>query len=227
LLDDGHINWPWQTLIGGTSPSHWSHLSNRSLERGETQEEAERFVQGIVAGDLAIVRALSGRNDLSTPEEWNRWYRDWQAELKPVTLRRWLEQMVAHPDLMAIKEFASFLHITRSVAPDLVPGFIRLARTAPPGTRWRPCLTLLLYCDRTEEAPLLFDDIEQELRDHPTKFTDRNVWPIWILQYRFGVNHFWDVAAWRRWWAEYEREADPRPASPAEDPSRTAMPPGS
>ncbi len=69
------------------------------------------------------------------------------------------------------------------------------------------CLTLLLYADRTEEAPLLIDDIEQELRDHPTRFADRNPWPIVILRFRFGVNHFWDVDAWRRWWADYRRHA--------------------
>jgi hypothetical protein len=65
-------------------------------------------------------------------------------------------------------------------------------------------LTLLLYSDRTEEVPLLIDDIEQELRDHPARFGDRNTWPIAILRYRFGVNHFWDVGAWRRWWTDYQ-----------------------
>jgi hypothetical protein len=50
----------------------------------------------------------------------------------------------------------------------------------------------------------VIDDIDQELRDHPARFGDRNIWPILILQFRFGVNHFWDVAAWRRWWAEYQ-----------------------
>jgi hypothetical protein len=49
------------------------------------------------------------------------------------------------------------------------------------------------------------NDIEQELRDHPGRFADRNSWPILILRYRFSVNYFWDVAAWRRWWADYQR----------------------
>jgi hypothetical protein len=93
--------------------------------------------------------------------------------------------------------------------------YAKLVRAAALGARWRLCLTLLLYCDRVEEAPLLIDDIEQELRDHPVRFGDRNLWPIRILGYRFGVNYFWDVAAWRRWWAEYEGKAIASPAEPA------------
>jgi hypothetical protein len=85
----------------------------------------------------------------------------------------------------------------------------------------------LLYCDRTEEAPILIGEIEQELRDHPAKFTERNVWPIWILQYRFGVNHFWDVSGWRRWWVAYESEAATRRPSPTEDSGRPATTPRS
>jgi hypothetical protein len=26
-----------------------------------------------------------------------------------------------------------------------------------------------------------------------------------ILRWRFGVNYFWDVAAWRQWWKGYQR----------------------
>ena len=96
---------------------------------------------------------------------------------------------------MQFKEFARFIDAKHSVEPELLPVFARLAHAVPPGTRWRLCQTLLLYPERTEEVPLLIDDIEQEVRDHPTRFGDRNTWPIAILRDRFGVNHFWDVAA--------------------------------
>jgi hypothetical protein len=197
------ISYPWNMLIGGISPSYWGHLRKRMLEEGKPESEVARVVSEIVAGDLAITQQLAGRGDLSKPEEWERWLR----ETKPdqITLGRWLDQMVAHPDLMRFKDFARYIDAPRSVPPELVPKFARLARAAPAGSRWRLCQTLLLYADRAEEAPLLIDDIEQELREHPVRFADRNSWPITILAYRFGVNHFWDVAAWRRWWDDYQR----------------------
>jgi hypothetical protein len=206
------ISYPWNTLIGGISPSYWGYLAKHMLEEGKTQGEVERVVSEIVTGDLAITRQLAGRYDLSTPEEWNRWLR----ETKPdqLTLGPWLDQMLAHPDLMRFKDFARYIDAPRSVPPELVPKFARLARAAPAGSRWRLCQTLLLYAERTEEAPLLIDDIEQELREHPVRFAKRNAWPITILAYRFGVNHFWDVAAWRRWWDDYER------ATPIGQPAR-------
>jgi hypothetical protein len=58
----------------------------------------------------------------------------------------------------------------------------------------------------------LIDDFEQELRDHRGRFAERNSWPIRILAYRFGVNHFWNIAAWRRWWTEYKGKAIASPA---------------
>jgi hypothetical protein len=197
------ISFPWNTLIGGISPSYWRHLGKRMFEEGKTEREVERVVSEIVAGDLAIARQLAGRDDLSTPEEWNRWLRETKTD--QLTLGPWLDQMLAHPDLMRFKEFARYIDAPRSVPAELVPKFARLARAAPAGSRWRLCQTLLLYAERAEEAPLLIDDIEQELREHPVLFADRNSWPIMILAYRFGVNHFWDVAAWRRWWDDHER----------------------
>ena len=196
------ISFPWNTLIGGISPSYWGYRRKRMLEEGKTESEVERVVSEIVAGDLAITQQLAGRDDLSTPEEWGRWLRETTPE--QVTIGRWLDQMLAHPDLMRFKEFARYVDAPRSVPAELVPKFARLARATPAGSRWRLCQTLLLYADRTEEAPLLIDDIEQEFCEHPVRFADRNSWPITILAYRFGVNHFWDIAAWRRWWDDYE-----------------------
>ena len=200
-----YINFPWPELIAGMKPAYWGHVRTRMLEQGKTEAEADRGVQEIVLGDMAVARELAGRDDLSTPAEWQRWYSQANTEAELVTLGRWVERMLAHPDLMQFKEFARFIDAKHSVEPELLPVFARLAHAVPPGTRWRLCQTLLLYSERTEEVPLLIDDIEQEVRDHPTRFGDRNTWPIAILRDRFGVNHFWDVAAWRRWWGDYER----------------------
>ena len=119
---------------------------------------------------MAVARELTGRDDLSTPEEWQRWYSQAKTAAIVVTLGRWVERMLAHPDLMKFKEFARFIDVKYSVEPELLPVFARLARAAPAGAHWRLCLTLLLYSDRTEEVPLLIDDIEQEVRDHPARF---------------------------------------------------------
>ena len=185
-----NIPSPWLTLTRGVSPTYWISSRSRPLKRGSTQAD------------------LAGIIDLSTAEIRPRWgYRKAEPWPEPISPERWLEQMLAPPDLTALRDFGDYVKIVRSVAPEVLPDYVRLARTAPPGSRWRRCLTLLLYSDRTEEAPLLIDDIEQELRDHPLRFGDRNLWPILILRFRFGVNHFWDVAAWRRWWADYQAKA--------------------
>jgi hypothetical protein len=181
----------------------WSSLRRWMLKRGKTQAEADRAVQEAIDVYLTVARELSGQANLTTLAEWDKWYR--AAQPKPISQARWLQQMLAHPELVRLNQFhESYVIRSESVAPDLVKDYAKLVRAAPLGARWRLCLTLLLYCDRVEEAPLLIDDIEQELRDHPVRFGDRNLWPIRILSYRFGVNYFWDVAAWRRWWAEYQ-----------------------
>ena len=205
-----YINFPWPGLIDGMKPANWGHVRTRMLEQGKTEAEADRGVQEIVLGDMAVARELAGRDDLSTPAEWQRWFSQANMEAELVTLGRWVESMHAHPDLMQFKEFTRFIDANHSVEPELLPVFARLAHAAPPGTRWRLCQTLLLYSERTEEVPLLIDDIEQEVRDHPARFGDRNTRPTAILRDRFGVNHFWDVAAWRRWWSDYEAKASTR-----------------
>jgi hypothetical protein len=57
--------------------------------------------------------------------------------------------MLVYPDLMRLKEFARYIDAPRSVPPELVPKFARLARATPAGSRWRLCQTLLLYTERT------------------------------------------------------------------------------
>jgi hypothetical protein len=128
-----------------------------------------------------------------------------QPHQRSVAPERWLEQMLAHPHLVAVPQIADHFQSYYSVALELRPLYSQLAASVPDGAHWRLCLPLLLDLDRDQEAPLLIDDIEQELHDHPTRFMERNTWPLDILRYRFGVNHFWDVAAWRQWWASYQR----------------------
>ena len=196
---------PWPTLVWGVAPSSWSHVKRRLLEKGKSEAEAEHIVHEIAKADLAIAQELSGRHELITPAEWQTWYHEAAPNAKLIPLRRWIDQMIAHADLMTVKEFGSTINLTHSVSPELVPALAQLARAAPPGARWRPGQTLLLFADRAEEAPLLIDDIEQEVRDHPARFADRNLMPGRILRWRFGVNYFWDVAAWRQWWKGYQR----------------------
>ena len=74
----------WSSLARGLDPSHWGHVRRQMLERGKTPAEADRVVQRAVEGTLAIARELSGRDDLSTPEEWGQWIRDDKPE--PISL---------------------------------------------------------------------------------------------------------------------------------------------
>ncbi len=209
--DSALDSWPWDAVVRGLNSATWASMRVRILKQGKPPADADRVVQTAVATYLAVARELSGRDDISTPAEWDQWYR--AAQPQPIPRAVWLERLLAHPELIAIGKFnGDFITPKRSLSPELVQDYSKLARAAPPGARWRLCLTLLLYCDRTEEAPLLIDDIEQQLRDCPRHFAERNTWPIRILSYRFSVNHFWDVDAWRRWWTEYRGKSAARPA---------------
>jgi hypothetical protein len=195
-------DWLWLVVIQGIKPGNWASMRLRMLKQGRLPADADRAVREAVAAHLAVARELSGREDLGTPEEWDAWYRATHPELIPRA--RWLGRLLAHPELISFGRSDEAITPKHPLSSELAQGYCKLARAAPPGARWRVGLTLLLYCDRTDEAPLLIDDIEQQLLEHSHRFAERNTWPIRILSYRFGVNHFWDVGAWRRWWAEYE-----------------------
>jgi hypothetical protein len=201
-------SWPWEFVIRGLDPATWASLRARLLKDGRPPADADRAAQRAADAYLAVARELSGRSDLRTPQEWDRWYR--ATRPAPIPLARWEERMLAHPELIGfgLGSFNEFFNAPKwSLPPERVAEFSLVVRAAPPHARWRLCLTLLLYCDRAEEAPLLIDVIEQELLDCPRRYAKRNTWPIRILMYRFGVNYFWDVAAWRRWWADYQVRA--------------------
>jgi hypothetical protein len=198
----------WDDVLEGLHPLSWAYL-DRMRREGTSAAVVAATRQAAFNGTLTIARELAGRNDLATLQDWRHWRRT--TNPPPIARERWLDRLLAHPELMAFAEFSRFIPSGDSVAPDSIPVLARLARSAPAGKRWIPGKTLLLYCDRVEEAPLLIGDIEQELRDHPRWFAERNTMPIQVLRDRFGVNHFWDVAAWRRWWAEYDRGLRSRP----------------
>jgi hypothetical protein len=195
--------WTWDVVIRALNPGTWAWMGTRMLRRGKGPADAKRAEQEAIAAYLAAARELTGRGDLSTQTEWDQWYRETQP--KPIPRARWYERMLAHPELIKFSQYHDdFFTPRQSLAPEMVQAHIKLARAAPAGAHWRLGLTLVLYCERTQEAPLLFDDIEHEVHDRPGRFAERNPWPILILNYRFGVNYFWDVAAWRRWWAEHQ-----------------------
>ena len=106
---------PWQTLVFGVDPANWAHIKRRLLEKGKSEAEVDHIVREVVEGDLAITRELSGRHDLSTPQEWQQWFRGAEPNLKQIPYGRWFDQMIAHPNLTAVNEFGGQINATNSV----------------------------------------------------------------------------------------------------------------
>ena len=174
---------PIGLLIQETAPFRLQHM-RFSLKGGKwkTAAEIEESLGRVSEASLAILREVSGRTDLESPEEWSEWFK--AARPEPVSRHRWFELMLAHPALLEHPRLNSTYKMEHGIAPDLVPLSIRLARIAPQNARTDLAVTLLLYCDRVEEAPVLIDAIDQEIRDHPTFPGQRNAWPITILRER-------------------------------------------
>src|SRR5262249_51750309 len=144
--DSAYGDWLWLIVIQGITPSHWASMRLRMLKRGHAAADADRAVQQAVAAHLTTARELCGRQDLSTPQQWNHWYRTTHPE--PIPRARWLGLLLAHPELVALSRPDYAITPKHSLSPELLQDYCKLARAAPPGSRWRIVLTLLLYCDQ-------------------------------------------------------------------------------
>jgi hypothetical protein len=58
------------------------------------------------------------------------------------------------------------------------------------------CKALLHFSNGPDAIDAAIDLIDQ---DKPDQFTSRQSGAILLLKERFGVNHFWNTAAWRAW----------------------------
>src|SRR5262249_1708042 len=123
--------------------------------------------------------------------------------------RAWFEVMLRNPELADYGYVYNCIlpFDTGAIPPEDLPLYLRMAREGATPARYYACEALLLYTDRTDVVPDVIDLIEWEALRVPKKPSDRDARAIRLLQRRFGVNFFWDVAAWRRWWADHRIKA--------------------
>jgi hypothetical protein len=91
--------------------------------------------------------------------------------------------------------------------PGTIPLYRELVRVGPFKFRLAIAEALLIQGNCPDAVPVLIDMIAEEAAmkvDRPWRRTFRSSH---LLRDRFGVNYLGDIAAWRRWWAEYGPES--------------------
>jgi hypothetical protein len=151
---------------------------------------------------LRCLQWITGRIDLRSEAEWQRWY---ETDHPPALSQAELVKLVLeHPE--ALDNAAILRRIVPShlaaVPDDCVPLYERMAREGPPASRYWACAALLLCTPRTDVVPIAIDLIDSS---RPGELTTVRSGPIELLKRRFAENFFWDATAWRGWWAERGR----------------------
>jgi hypothetical protein len=140
---------------------------------------------------------ITGRTDLRTREEWQRWRK--RNRPSPLAQRALVELVLEHPQ--ALQCSAVLRRIIPShlgaIPADCVPLYERMSRDGSPVSRYYGCYALLFYTDITDVVPIVIDLVDQ---DWPEDMRAGSCGPILLLRDRFAVNYFWDTEAWRDWW---------------------------
>lgn len=203
-----------------TDPAHWGAppaglLDPESIRRRAVAEER-------AATALEMLRAISGRDDLKTAAEWQAWAKglkpqgEWDGahDPPPLDLRLLLEQLLAHPEFLEESYLAGFVANTTlgELPPEIISLYRRLVHLRPFPARFAIAEALLIQGNCPDAVPVLLDMIEEEAARKATPPRRRDLRARHLLRDRFGVNFLDDVAAWRRWWAEYRPPSGPEPA---------------
>ncbi|MHC4180436.1 MAG: HEAT repeat domain-containing protein, partial [Planctomycetota bacterium] len=149
---------------------------------------------------LRCLRILSGRHDLTTPDEWRRWHQE--TSPAAVTQREILRLVRGNPDLADGIRSRIVPYQLAGIPEDCVPLYKDLLQADSPLIRYLACEALLRYEDDPEAVPVLIELIDNDALAASIR-PDR---PVSLLRSRFAVNFFRDTAAWRNWWAKYRKE---------------------
>jgi hypothetical protein len=194
----------WSELIDGVDSGYPNSFPNPSTALEKAASEAEgRIRQNMRETSLRCLRWITGRADLHSPAEWRRWYESTRPA--PLSQCELVKLVLAHPealDAAAILRRIVPYHLGPMPA-DCVALYERMVREGPPTSRYWACTALLLCTPETGATPIVIDLIGEKRSDD----VRTGSWgPIDLLKQRFAENFFWDVTAWREWWAEYGRE---------------------
>jgi hypothetical protein len=193
----------WSELIDGVDSGYPNRFPSptTAVERAAS-EAVSRIRQHTRESSLCCLRWITGRTDLQSQSEWRRWYG--VTRPSPLTQRELVKLALEHPEALDTAAILRRIvpHHLGAVPAECVPLYERMAREGPPASRYWACTALLLCTPRTDAAPIVIDLIGQRRSDD---VRTRSWGPIELLKQRFAENFFWDVTAWRGWWAEYGR----------------------
>lgn len=191
----------WSELLDGIDTEYPNRFPNPTTPIEKAASDAERRIrQDTTETSLRCLRWITGRTDLQSRAEWRRWYE--AARPSPLTQCELVKLVLDHPEAL------DSVAIVRRIVPyhlgalpaECIPLYERLAREGPPASRYWACEALLRCTPRTDAVPIVIDLIGGRRPDDVA-----GSWgPIELLKDRFAENFFWDMDAWREWWAGYE-----------------------
>jgi hypothetical protein len=194
----------WSELIEGVDSGYPNRFPSPTTAIEKAVSEAEsRIRQHTRESSLRCLRWITGRTDLQSQLEWRRWYEI--SRPSPLAQRDLVKLALEHPDALDTGAILRRIVPYRlgAVPAECVPLYERMAREGPPASRYWACTALLLCTPKTDAAPIVIDLIGERHSDDART----GKWgPIELLKERFAENYFWDLTAWREWWAEYGRK---------------------
>jgi hypothetical protein len=194
----------WLELIEGVDSGYPNSFPNPTTEIERAASEAEsRSRRHTRESNLRCLRWITGRTELQSRAEWQRWY-----ELtRPSTLTQseLVNLVLEHPDsLDAVAILRRIVPYQLGTMPaECVPLYERMAREGPIASRYWACTALLLCTPKTDSAPIAIELIGQR---QPRDVMTGSWGPIELLKERFAENFFWNTTAWREWWTDYRRK---------------------
>jgi hypothetical protein len=190
-----------QELIDELAGTSWLLASGSGPPRTPAELAAAR--DSMKKDSQRILVALSGRDDLKKPEEWQAWLD--AAHPPAVSYQRLLSLVIAEPDLLKHHSMSrrAFLYEPGSMPDDCLPLYLQMLHNGPWESQYCAAYALLWHSDNLDAVPVLIDRISQA----PSGDDAFEVYPaIQLLQQRFAVNYFWDAAAWKEWWQQYQAD---------------------
>jgi hypothetical protein len=195
----------WAELVGGIDGSSTDRAGNALTEMEKQISDAMlQFRSRQREMSLNCLAWLTGQTHLRTSEEWQQWLD--QRRPSPLAQRALVEFVLAHPEALELTAFLRRIvpHHLGAIPEDCIPLYDHMVRDGPPASKYRACMALLLYTDRTDAVPVAIDLIGER---RPGDFSvGQHYGPIDLLHVRFAVNYFWDMTAWRVWWAEHRSD---------------------
>ena len=193
----------WSELIGAVDSQYPNQLPSPTTDIEKAVNKAgSRARQESSEQALRCLKWITGRTDLQTQTDWQSWYVT--TRTSALAQRELVALVLKHPEALGQVAILRRIvpHHLGELPADCIPLYEQMARNGPPASQYWACMALLHYTPKTDVTPLVINLLSQEQRDNSAK-TSSGL--LDLLKRRFAENFYWDVPAWREWWAEQDR----------------------